>query len=238
MLSAESNIPTFAVFTAIGLFLNEVYERTFSRELLLGNPRWSWLLSLTYATVIYIPYVILMFWSKPVDPIWPRGILLCSIGDHTECGDMKYEQTFTTIMLSYFVRDSFVMLRNPKENGLFLIHHVACSVGIYLMVQLPPRSGGFGFIIGTGILEIGSACMNIGQLWPAFSIIFYVGMTISNIICIGLMINLMVSITLTPILTLLLTISGILIFLRQKESNAEATKRFSSIETWKTKKIA
>eukprot|EP01060_Flectonema_neradi_P017629 TRINITY_DN2448_c1_g1_i1.p1 TRINITY_DN2448_c1_g1~~TRINITY_DN2448_c1_g1_i1.p1 ORF type:complete len:229 (+),score=17.90 TRINITY_DN2448_c1_g1_i1:54-740(+) len=216
---------TLVGFTSFGIFMNAVFEKTFSSEMMAGSPRWAWLLSLSYAMMLYIPYMILMVKSKPEDTPWSR-VLMCSVDDDVDlCGDMLPEKTFCLIMLSYFVRDTAVLMRSPQDNVMFLVHHLACSIGMLLMLGLPPNSGGFSYIFGTGILELGSACMCVGQLWPALSTVFYVGMTLSNTICSWMMINLVLTIPLTPMLILLLSISTILIFLRQKECIFEARKQ-------------
>eukprot|EP01064_Diplonema_japonicum_P018592 TRINITY_DN27295_c0_g1_i1.p1 TRINITY_DN27295_c0_g1~~TRINITY_DN27295_c0_g1_i1.p1 ORF type:complete len:262 (+),score=22.34 TRINITY_DN27295_c0_g1_i1:67-786(+) len=174
-----------ALSVALGIVVNTVYAALYSETLLDGSPLWSWYSATLYQAVSFPIISYLLVADKGFPEI--RNMANCSWENAGEprCGSMMYEEILMYMVISYFVKDMFVLLRNYHINVHFILHHLVCIIGSYVILNFSVNGGVSAFSLGITELEFGSFVMSRYLLNPSSPFLFYsylVVMTISNLI--------------------------------------------------------
>eukprot|EP01059_Diplonema_ambulator_P007156 TRINITY_DN1666_c1_g1_i4.p1 TRINITY_DN1666_c1_g1~~TRINITY_DN1666_c1_g1_i4.p1 ORF type:complete len:259 (+),score=49.25 TRINITY_DN1666_c1_g1_i4:66-779(+) len=170
---------------ALGLAVNAVYSSLYPATLLDGSPLWSWYSATLYQAVSFPILCYLMVADKGFRSV--EDIANCSWDNKGEerCGSMFYEECLMYMVISYFVKDMFILLKNYHINFHFIIHHLVCIIGSYVILGFPRNGGVTAFCLGITELELGSFAMSRYLLNTTSPFLFYTYvliMTFSNLI--------------------------------------------------------
>ena len=185
---SDEGIYKFLFGTFFGVALNYIFESTFpssEHPHVDGNPRWGLYSARVYQAVLMPLVLIGIFKDKGSSSI--PAISVCSWGDAGSelCGSLFWEDVLMHVTVSYFIKDTLILLREPGNNVMFLVHHAVCIIGSGVLFFFPDQGGVTAFNIGMVNLEFGSSLMCAAMLRPdskARFWIYIVGMTVSNII--------------------------------------------------------
>jgi len=166
--------------TAIGLLGNDWFSRNVAVGLPVhdGCPMWSWYIGAIMQGIVYPAMVFLAFRDKGYDLVpW----LDAGWQDHPS---FLWEKAFLYSFFGYLLKDMLIM-----TDLLFILHHIACMVGVLLTLYLP--RGAVALVLGMVLLELGSFCMCLSFIMPKagpktdpnWDRLFWIGMTVSNALC-------------------------------------------------------
>lgn len=174
-----ATLKLFTMTTCFGLVANILLARTIAtdREDIEGCPVWSWIFGGAMQGCVYPLLAYFAFRSKNVTfKEW------CGMSWREAQGGVA-EKAWFSVFFGYLLKDMFVM-----EDELFLLHHVACMLGIVLAMSLP--RGAFIHLFAMASLEVGSLFMCLAKILPPsphidirLDRLYWVSMTLSNIIC-------------------------------------------------------
>ena len=168
--------------TLLGLVINFVAVRTMAVGApdVEGCPRWSWYLGCFVQVFIYPTLVFLAWQEKGFET---HAWLQSKWTDFN--GSFFYEKLWFYVFFGYLMKDMGII-----TDFLYALHHVACMVGILMTFALP--CGFVPLLLGMCSLEIGSATMSAAKILPeiphtspALDRVYWIGMTISNLVCLG-----------------------------------------------------
>jgi len=167
----------------VGSLVLSIFGHCVNRTIAVGAPaiddcpKWTWIVGPIFQLVMY-PALLLLGrlaydgnWESYLNATW-------------DSSSFQYERLFLYSFFGYLVKDFFFM-----GNVLFLIHHAACMLCIVLTFALP--CGFVATICGMVVLEAGTGCYALSkiappQLFSTAEYIYWIGMTLSNVVCLGL----------------------------------------------------
>mmetsp|Transcript_2742 Transcript_2742/g.3902 ORF Transcript_2742/g.3902 Transcript_2742/m.3902 type:complete len:238 (+) Transcript_2742:160-873(+) len=158
--------------TLIGLVVNFVAQTIFPANLIDGIPAWNWYVAVLTQLLIYPSLSYLAWSSKEFSLSW----LECGWRDN-DSSSLFYELCFMYAFFGYLGKDMWAL----RSNLLFIIHHIACMVGILIALKVSYGVG--AFVAAVSILEAGTLSYNLRCIFKAKWAIsmYHIVLTISNL---------------------------------------------------------
>ena len=148
-------------------------KHRWGHEMVAGSPRWIHGLCLLNQSLVFPALLLLLLSHAKFDLS-----LLGARNADLPPGLLGFEREFGCILFLYWMKDF-----QAPINGMFVAHHCACFLGLFVALVLVDRALGWGLLLIV-VFELGGATMNMHLLYPGrrvWATLYLAGMSASNI---------------------------------------------------------